>query len=321
MSEPTNLFGAIVFWLYIIFALFFTFLAIDSILKLPNSVPRKHVATLTALAFISFSTLSFNMLHVLFDSYSTWSGRQVSPLSISPSSIWQWSITSTLFRNFGEAIVQDEARFLWTQSALMATMSVSIFMGAEGLRNRVPRLWAFFALSQILPISFAQNLFHIALLRSPHFNERADVVLPQTSTLGVLVTYCICLLVAPYTANGPYLMPTILAARLLLFVPSFLSQHPEHEKGRSSTGKTTYFNHHQAHIAVATFAAVMTGKQVILIAQQGFGVSQVLTAMVSHPAVTSLGFDFLVTAVSFAAWTLIQGHSGRSLSSQLKIKE
>lgn len=133
MEDQPNVLGATVFWLYIAFALLFTYSVIESIVKSPKPAPHKHVATFSIMAAISFSTLSFNMLHVLIDSYSIWSERQIVPLSLSPFSVWQWSITSTLFRDFGEAIVLDEARFLWTQSALMATMSVSFFMGIEGM--------------------------------------------------------------------------------------------------------------------------------------------------------------------------------------------
>ncbi|KAF2169023.1 hypothetical protein M409DRAFT_21034 [Zasmidium cellare ATCC 36951] len=320
MAEPHNVFGAIIFWLYIVFALVFIFLAIESILRLPNRVPRKHVATFTVLAFISFSNLSFNMLNVLIDSYSTWSECKLPPARLSLPSLWQWSVTSTLFRNFGEAIVQDEARFLWTQSALMATMSVSFFMSTQGLRQRVPRLWAFFALSQILPISFAQNLFYIALLRSPNV-KGSSVVLPRTSTLVILNAYCACLFVAPYTARGPSLMPTILAARLLLFVPSFLSQPLDLKEGRSSSQERAFFTQRQAQLAVAVYAVLMTVKQLASIAFQGFALSQILMALVSHPAVTSLGFDFLVTAISFSTWSFIQDESGQQSISPPKKEE
>lgn len=138
MVEQSNIFGAVVFWLYVVAALIFTFLTIESIIKLPQpatSQGRKHVAIFTVLAFISFSTLSYNMLHVLTDSYKAWFEYQLfpKPLSMSPLSIWNWSISSRLFRDFGEAIVQNDACFLWTQSALLATMSASFFMAAQGI--------------------------------------------------------------------------------------------------------------------------------------------------------------------------------------------
>lgn len=383
MEDQHNLLGAIVFWLYIALALIFSFFAIESILKAPSPAPHKHVATFSIMAAISFSTLSFNMLHVLIDSYSTWSQRQVIPLVLSPSSIWQWSITSTLFRNFGEAIVLDDARFLWTQCALMATMSVSFFMGAEGmlssshipyfvrsrwispplparrlcssyyvrehgccrryressskdliyfeqhwgtcldyevrsssssgLRNRVSRLWAFFALSQILPISFALNLFYIALLRSPK-ERRPRVAISRNATLVVLTAYSMCLLIAPYTAEGPYLMPTILAARMLLLVPLFLPSILESREDQLSV----LFNQPQAQAAIILFAAMMTTKQVLIVIMNGRSVTSVLVALISHPAVTSLGFDFLITVASFAIWFLVRDTSGHQSISERK---
>lgn len=184
MEDQPNLLGATIFWLYIVLALIFTFFAIESILKSSNPARHKHVATFSIIAAISFSTLSFNMLHVLIDSYSTWSERQVVPLALSPSSVWQWSITSTLFRNFGEAIVLDDARFLWTQSALMATMSVSFFMGIEGTLSVVcaTRMFIDQFIRSAQPGTASMGLL-CSISNSAHF-IRAEPVLHRSAALA-----------------------------------------------------------------------------------------------------------------------------------------
>lgn len=195
MEDQHNLLGAIVFWLYIALALIFSFFAIESILKAPSPAPHKHVATFSIMAAISFSTLSFNMLHVLIDSYSTWSERQVIPLVLSPSSIWQWSITSTLFRNFGEAIVLDDARFLWTQCALMATMSVSFFMGAEGMlsSSHIPYFvrsrWTFLHCPQGV---YAALITFVSMVAVEDTERALPKILSTLNSTGVLASIMKC---------------------------------------------------------------------------------------------------------------------------------
>ncbi|USW57457.1 hypothetical protein Slin15195_G107760 [Septoria linicola] len=194
------------------------------------------------------------MLHVLVNSFQLWSKDNPLPDRMSIGSIlvtvWKWSITSTLFKDFGTAIVENLERYLWTQAALWATMSVCLYMGTEGTRRRVPRLGAFFALSQILPISFAQNLFYIALLKSPASSVNNRVKLPKALTAGAVLAYGGCLVMAAFpilseviirimkprrveafewwaachseAADIKYLIPTILTARLLLLTPFFL---------------------------------------------------------------------------------------------------
>lgn len=184
------------------------------------------------------------------------------------------------------------------------------------MRHRIPRLWAFFALSQILPISFAQNLFYIALLRSPGPKE-TTIYFPRRTTLLVTAAYCICLLVAPYTAEGPFLMPTIIVARLLLFVPFFLPEASGHGKKPLPARKgLELFDHWQARNIVGLFATAMTVKQDVSLIQQGYTLRVVWRALFSHPAVTSLGVDFVVTNASFAVWVISQSRPGRQKIAQ-----
>ncbi|CAK4012720.1 Hypothetical predicted protein [Lecanosticta acicola] len=299
MDTTTNHFGAAVFWLYIVAALAFTSIVIDTIVRLPApshaAFRKRHVAAFTILASVSFATLSFNMLHILVQSYRTWAApRATAPLSI--RTVREWSVTSTMFRDFGEAITEDETRYLWTQSALLVTLASCLYMGSQGLRKRIPRLWAFFALSQILPISFAQNLFYLALLRSGPPSHAIGI--PRTATTGLIAAYCICLVAAPYSRGSPYLIPIILFARLLLLLPLHL---PFVDDEARSAGDT--FTPTRAQRIVASLSAVLVARQVYLIRQSGASLHDVFArALFGHPAVTTLGFDFFLSVVSSAVW-------------------
>jgi hypothetical protein len=72
------------------------------------------------------------MLNVLIQTYQSWSAKHRISATLDSNQIWTWSITSTLFQDFGEAIVASPARYLWVQTALLATLSVCLFMGIEG---------------------------------------------------------------------------------------------------------------------------------------------------------------------------------------------
>lgn len=143
-----NYFGATIFWLYIAAALYFSVIVILPIYNVPTpGVKRsslqqrvmKDVAHFSALAGASFGALSVNMLNILYQSYLAWSGRHRLRASLSVSQIWRWSITTTLFQDFGEAIVQHPVRYFWTHSALVTTLAVSFFMGTAGKWCYVPR--------------------------------------------------------------------------------------------------------------------------------------------------------------------------------------
>jgi hypothetical protein len=138
--SASNPLGALVFWSYILAALFLSAKTIHTIASLPppgSPIARRNERLFAALALVSFAVLSYNMLHVLFLSYNEWSIHQ-SPL---PQQllvsflrrVWLWSWTSTLFFDFGTAIVASPGEYLFTQSALLVTYGVSVDMAAKGM--------------------------------------------------------------------------------------------------------------------------------------------------------------------------------------------
>jgi len=309
MNETTNYFGAAIFWLYNVFALVFSGITLRTLYRLQQTRKTKKRNTgaiwlFCGLGLVSFATLSTNMLNVLIQSFNEWSsGRDPIQLANLPLAIWQWSITSSLFRDFGEAIVGDSARFFWVQSALLATLSVFNYMGTEGRQRGIPQLWSFFCLSQILPISFAQNLFYVALLLSPqtegqlHFNKSRAVL--------ASAVYCLCLACAQIYAGTDKLVWIILAARAVLMAPLFL------KAGRFATTTTS----EQVPVDRATgdelqrivlkTSIIMTGMKVYQAMEEGFSPQSIPSALFSHPAVASLGCDFIISAISFAAWNYL----------------
>lgn len=140
MDEELNHLGAAIFWLYILAALAFTSIILKTLYDMHpgrqtlDASRKRHVTWFSILAAVSFAALSTNMLSVLIRSYTLWAReRGLSPADASVESIWHWSITSTLFEDFGNAIVASSARYLWVEASLMITLYVCLYVGIEGM--------------------------------------------------------------------------------------------------------------------------------------------------------------------------------------------
>ena len=171
-----------------------------------------------------------------------------------------------------------------------------------GIRRQVPRLWAFFCLSQILPISFAQNLFYLAILRLPESKRRASV--PRGPLLTLAGAYVSCLVVAPFAARSSWLMPVILVARTLLLTPLYIVAIQEPIQSDDSMRRKDTSNERRVQTPIAASALLLTLWQVYVVNQDQPSVKIVVGALFGHPAVSSLGCDFVICLLSFTLWTL-----------------
>ena len=162
-QEPPlyNLSGALIFTAYVLSALFLTAFISNSlrVQHRKTSPERKHgrenhIQIFSALTVLSFSTLSYRMLNYLIVSYQAWSKSYDYQLPASlfgsnglfgpreqrvPLHIWSWLTESTLFTDFATTICSNNARFWWTQQALLVTMAWSAFMSLEGVPPLLPQ--------------------------------------------------------------------------------------------------------------------------------------------------------------------------------------
>lgn len=332
--EPSYL-GAAIFWSYILAALVFSSTAVHSIITTkPPAVKeqttrksdagnktkhKRSTRLLTFLALLSFTTLSANMLHVLIHSFTTWTTYhpQLPPSTPKtlPALIWSWSTTTPLFHAFATAILASPARRLWTLAELCLALYTTLFMSIQGRKHRVPRLYAFFALSQILPVSFAQNMFYLALLRrgggggggrgrggeTGTGTGLREVRLDGKWVTGCILAYGVCVFFAPGFVGGEGLMPVVLVTRLVLLAPRFLPTRSHDAwawRQRRSGG--------WGMMLLLAISAVLVGWQVLLVLQEGNLAISILWALFSHPAVSALGCDFVIGLVSLTAWYQIR---------------
>ncbi|GAB1741541.1 hypothetical protein NU219Hw_g6769t1 [Hortaea werneckii] len=347
MSDlPTNYLGAGIFWSYILAALAFTGLAIHTILKSHNPTTRsrnhddvklsaRSLRLFTFLALLSFATLSANMLHVLLHSFQHWHStlspttrptHQPAPTPTCLSLIWSWSTTSALFQDFAHAILASPARRVWTFAELGMAMTICLHMAQEGRRRQVPRLYVFFALSQILPVSFVQALFYLVVLRwegwveSPRGagsrsdgygrdgggggsrGEKGLIVIPSPAWTAVTcLAYGASIVAACVLKETGFLMPLVLLARVLLLAPRFLPLRFYADDSVTVRAIQT---------ALPVSAMIVVGYTFItaILDDDDYGLA-IPRALFNHPAVSSLGCDAVLSVISLALWNNIRAQA------------
>lgn len=158
-TPQTNFFGAAIFVSYICAALALTFSIVNDLLeKHSHGSVHAKLNLRVVVACVSFTVLSYHMSSFLVASYTTWANNGVLKLDL-----WNWMIQSSLFSDFAHELISNEWATVWTTAALIWTGAVNIWLAVEGRRHKTKNLWQYFALGQILPISFAQSLFAINL--------------------------------------------------------------------------------------------------------------------------------------------------------------
>ncbi|KAI1353093.1 hypothetical protein F5Y01DRAFT_277752 [Xylaria sp. FL0043] len=81
--------------------------------------------------------------------------------------IAQWLSDTPVYTDALEIVAERSRRFWWGQQIDLGMTAFSLILATEGRRRRIPLLTAFLALAHLVNLSFAQNLFFLALLLTP----------------------------------------------------------------------------------------------------------------------------------------------------------
>lgn len=79
----------------------------------------------------------------------------------------RWLGDTPLYQDAFEIITEKARRFWWAQQVDLSLVSWSVLLAVEGQRRGIPNLMAFLCLAHLVNLSFAQNLFFVALLLTP----------------------------------------------------------------------------------------------------------------------------------------------------------
>jgi hypothetical protein len=134
-------------------------------------------------------------------------------------------------------------------------------------------------------------MFYLALLKQAATPQSIDAY-PVVNDM-VAALYCVGLLYAPHTSGTVWLMPLIIAARLLLVTHFALVR-----KGTAKSGSVSVLRCQITLVVLGGFNIIWQGYSAL----QVYSPDDIRRALFSHPAVSALGFDFILSVLSSFAW-------------------
>ncbi|KAI0481561.1 hypothetical protein F4859DRAFT_475175 [Xylaria cf. heliscus] len=81
--------------------------------------------------------------------------------------IANWLSDTLIYNDALEIVAERARRFWWGQQIDLGTTAFSLTLATEGRRRKIPLLTAFLGLAHLVNLSFAHNLFFLALLLTP----------------------------------------------------------------------------------------------------------------------------------------------------------
>ncbi|KAK4051219.1 transcriptional regulator swi6 [Microbotryomycetes sp. JL201] len=176
-----------------------------------------------------------------------------------------------------------------------------------GRRHQIKHIWAFMLLGQVVAVSFAQNLFFVALesqkrrgIRIGNNYRAADhsMLICVALALGAVG-------IVPATLNSKAFLANLLFMHAVLFVPMIKEPHRIRKSG-ISVGWLL------ASSAALSFAARIPTLSALTsqlgLASPALFDTQLYKAMYqtlfSHPAQSSISFDVVFATLSFAVWMM-----------------
>lgn len=81
--------------------------------------------------------------------------------------VFKWLSDTSFYLDVLEIVAEKARYFWWSQQISLGLVSWSFYLAVEGQRRKIPYLWAFLSLSQLVSLSYAQNLFFLAILLTP----------------------------------------------------------------------------------------------------------------------------------------------------------
>lgn len=155
-------------------------------------------------------------------------------------------------------------------------------------------------MSQILPISFTQNLFYIALLRRG--GPPTQWAVSRTAIVLLSGAYCACLIGAPVTAGSLAVIPVIGIGRMLLLCME-ASSWASGQSGNTIPEADAYDRDGLSAYLVMVSTCCVFGQACLAFSEAGPG--EIARAVFSHPAVSSLGCDVILSLASYLLWRAV----------------
>ncbi|KAL9600135.1 MAG: hypothetical protein Q9219_003391 [cf. Caloplaca sp. 3 TL-2023] len=299
----SNVTGAVIFIAYVLAALFLTSWIVLDLYRAFRSRPQlfsngsrrvsKQLQVVVALAVLSFSILSYHMLNYLIHSHRNWaeSKAHATQPRLRPSdhrfdmsnlgsvpSLWQWLTESTLFHDFARTICQNSANFWWTLQALIVSMASALFISIEGEESE--SMIAF-------PVPDPSQIIQVPGLLSQ--------CIP-------LAAYYISVASAPSSVGRPGFVSNITAIRVLLLCPYIFSVPVFRVFGSKSISVERVHSSYSASYWLGLICSLILSVQQTYVTLMEYQFGNVAAAINSDPAVSALGYDYVLYVLLFITW-------------------
>ena len=137
----------------------------------------------------------------------------------------------------------------------------------------------------------------------PRPNEKFWSPTPVLQLLP-LIGYYLFVIVAPHVAGTSLFVGVVIIIRMLLFVPLILPSVIFEGGGKSYlTPRKVQWTNATPYQFILTCSALLWALQSLMVVREvGFNLSQVARAINDSPAVSALGYDFILSIISFGVW-------------------
>ncbi|KAF3006766.1 hypothetical protein E8E13_010082 [Curvularia kusanoi] len=298
--------------------------------------PKRHVVLFAILAAFSIlSTWGF-MFRYFQWSYANWFALR-SQYGLDPS-VKHWGLwlkETSLFREAWASVVIGHNRYWWSHQIFYFALALGLHSEWKGTRRGITYTWTFMLLGQIVAISFATNLYFLAMLLSPtqpkdstpppSLKHTKSETAQQVSDskrhkwLGpwlvdaystVAISSAAELLSRESYWNGPGFMPVLLLPHVvLMIVPTARAILPAR---LFSTGEPRIVDNIYKTLLMLNLYFIITLAKTTFKAYMAGTLNEILGTLLEHPAVSSVGFDVIFCWISWLCWWQTQGQRSTS---------
>lgn len=290
--------------------------------RLLGKLPGKAIL-FSALALGSFYHTWFYMIKFLLWSFHDFEsrGQNVNHKSVLDR-VTQWLMGTDLFEQAWRRVCQAPQNWWWSEQLCILTVGVwTTFLFTQGSRQRVPLVWAYMLLGQVVAISVACNLFFVAIVLHEEPNDASSkraskpssstertssrTLVPPRVYVPILLSH-LTILLAPFVSqpDSPWFLPNLLVMHTLIVIP-LLSTKPS----RTGLPQGTFY------LALASLALIPRAQTYFSLRSLNISslAQGLLNTLYSHPAQSSIGFDVVWTTASFAVYCAAIGGAALGL--------
>ncbi|RGP67559.1 alpha-mannosyltransferase alg11p [Fusarium sporotrichioides] len=274
---------------------------------------RYAIIVFSALAALSLATTWYHMFCFFKWSYQQWESTRLEKLD-DELHLGEWLRDTKLFKQAWVSTLEQPARAWWSLQIFAFCANWSVMLAWQDTKRRIPHLWIFMLLGQIVAISFAANLSFLAFLV---FNDDADTSskpnieektlssstkshsLLSKSWLAVLAVTVGCAIAIPSNLDHPKFMYLLLAPHVLAFVPLLLNN-------LIGSRERVVMDEQPSPTIRSSVRALVVAAAIYHLFVSGGDWRDAMSALYEHPAVSSVGWDVICCWISFSAWFFVR---------------